>query len=126
MFVSYSLHVWIVGMFTLRQKRIRGESTFARTIVSMPRIAGPYTTTSAARQCCIHTRCTLSWTAGGPQAGSEGQGRSEGEWRGVMEGARGGREGGRKRWCEAGRERKWRNGWRVNKGASEEGTEQGE
>ena len=29
MFVSYSLHVSIVGFFTLRQKRIRGGSTFA-------------------------------------------------------------------------------------------------
>ena len=33
-----------------------------------------------------------------------------------MGGARGGREGGRKRWCEAGREREWRKGWRVEGG----------
>ena len=30
MFVSYLLHVSIVGFFTLRKKRIRGGSTFAK------------------------------------------------------------------------------------------------
>ena len=45
--------------------------------------------------CSSHTRCILSWTTGGTQAGSEGQGKSEGEWRmGGMEGVRGGRERG--------------------------------
>ena len=106
MFVSYLLHVSIVGCFTLRQKRIRGGSTFAEgnrrppalaqtTIVSVPRMDGPYTIPSAARQHCIHTRCPLSWTAGGTQPGSEGQGRIQGEWsvRGTK-GARSEREGG--------------------------------
>ena len=72
-FISYSLHVSIVGFFTLRQKRINCGSTFvdgnseplqqhlllARyTIVSVTRIVRPYTVTilSAAYQTHTHAR----------------------------------------------------------------------
>ena len=78
----------------------------------------------------MHTRCTLSRTAGGPQAGREGAGMERGRVEGGRDGGNKGREGGRKRLCEAGREREWRKGGRiegemVNKGTSEEGTERG-
>ena len=73
-------------------------------------------------QCCSpipYTHTVYIELDGGRQAGRKAaRGR---------EGARenGEREGGRKRWCEAGREREWRKGWRVeggrvNKGTSEE------
>ena len=101
MFVSYSLHVSIVGFFTIRQKWIRSGvrslnvtarhlnnagCCYEYTIVSVPRIARHYTILSAARQ--THT-CAYIELDGGRQAGKE-RGRMEGG----KEGARGWWEGG--------------------------------
>ena len=126
MFLSCSLHVSIVGLFTIRQKGIRGgvcwrqqrpaETTpavalaprwnntgccYEYAIVSVSSMARHYTI-----QCSVsstRTRCTLSWTAGGRQAGRgrarSGKGRRVGEegreQEGGREGGRGGRQVGR-------------------------------
>ena len=87
MFVSYSLHVSIVGVFfTIRQNgymvEVRSLKVTARhlnnasccyeyNVVSVPCIARCYTLLGAARQ--THTQCTLSWTARGRQAGKRGR-----------------------------------------------------
>ena len=125
MFVSYSLYVSIVKLFTLRQKRVHGGRAFADgnraplldntccwyeyPIDSVPRMARPYTILSAA--CQTHTRTHTRTHArthavyieldGGSEAGREGLGRSEEGWRvggrvGGREQGEGGRDGGNK------------------------------
>ena len=101
--MSCSLHVSIVGLFTIRQKRIRGGSTYAEcnsgplkehlllarpTIASLPCLARRDTIESVQLP-KHHTRCTLNWTVdAGIQAGRR-HGMSETGWR------MGGRDGGR-------------------------------
>ena len=107
------LHVSIVRFFTIRQKRIRGGSTYAEcnsgqrdpAIVSLPRLASPGDTIDSVQLLARHhTRCTFNYMAeAGRQAGREGDtegARQDGE-------SEGGREGGESR---------------LMKGTSEEGT----
>ena len=86
MFLSYSLHVSIVGICTLRQKT---ESWWQRAIETTLATGANtplshchawlgYTILSAACQ-STHTWCTLNWTAGGRHAG-----RAAGKERGRM------------------------------------------
>ena len=67
------------------------------TIVSVPRMAGPYTIPRAVRQHSKHTLGTMSWATGGMRAGSEEAGKERWRMEGRMDGGRTGREGGRKR-----------------------------
>ena len=99
------LHVSIVGCFTIRQKRIRGGSTYAEcnsgqrdpAIVSLPRLARPGDTIDSVQLLARHhTRCTLNYTA----VACRQAGRVARKERGRMEnrrerGREGGREGGR-------------------------------
>ena len=100
-------HVSIVGFFTIRQKRIRGGSTYAEcnsgqrdpVIFSLPCLARPGDTIDSVQLLARHhTRCTFNYTAeAGRQAGRvarKEQGRIENR-----------REGGRERGREGGRER---------------------
>ena len=99
LFVSYSLHVLIIRFFTLRQKRIRGGSTFAgrnsgplKRHLLLARTPQCHAWLGAAHfsaVCQTHIRCSLNWTAGDRQAGREaGKGRGRMEY--GREGARGG------------------------------------
>ena len=120
------LHVSIVGLFTIRQKRIRVGSTYAKcnsgqrdpATVSLPRLARPGDTIDSVQLLARHhTRCTLNYTAeAGRQAGREA--RKE---RGRMEDRReaGGREGGMDGGREGGRGEGWMGGSEV--GESGEG-----
>ena len=96
MFVSYSLNVSIVGLFTLRQKRIRGGSTFtegnggpmnqhlllARTphVVSVSRMARRFSI-----QCSLpntHTHTVYIELDGGRQGGRRGRMGGREQWEG--------------------------------------------
>ena len=117
--------------FTIRQKWIRGGSTYAKcnsgqrdpAIVSLPRLVRPGDTIDSVQLLARHhTRCTLKYTAEEDrQAGREarkerggmgeggregGRGGSEVGREGGREGVReeGGMEGGREGGCEGGRE----------------------
>ena len=94
--------------FTIRQKRIRGGSTYAKcnssqrdpAIVSLPRLARAGDTIDSVQLLARHhTRCTLNYTAeAGRQAGREAGWRMGGRKGGrVREGGREQREGVRKR-----------------------------
>ena len=102
MFESYSLHASIVGLFTLRQKRIRGGSTFVEGnsgplkrhpfLARTPPISQCHAWLGATKYsaaCQTHIRCTWNWTAGVRHAG-----REAGKERGRMEDGREQREGG--------------------------------
>ena len=98
--------------FTIRQKRIRGGSTFAEcnsgqrdpAIVSLPRLARPGDTIDSAAGQTPHT-VYIELFGEGRQTGREGDAegaRQGGGWEGGREGGRegereGGREGGRGR-----------------------------
>ena len=98
------LHVSIVGFFTIRQKRIRGRSTYAKcnsgqrdpAIASLPRLARPGDTIDSVQLLAIRrTRCTLNYTTeAGRQAGSEAR-KERGRMEDGREGGKG-REEGRK------------------------------
>ena len=96
--------------FTIRQKRIRGGSTYTEcnsgqrdpAIVSLPRLARPGDTIDSVQLLARHhTRCTLNYSAkAGRQAGREARkerGRME-DWKEGRESEEGGqRDGVRKR-----------------------------
>ena len=111
MFLSCSLHISIEWIFTIRQKRIRGGGGFPEgnsaplkqagccyeyTIVSVPRMARPYTILSAAcqtRTCTrTHTHTVYTELDGGRQAGREEAGKERGRMEGGREQGEGGRE----------------------------------
>ena len=103
------LHVSIVRFFTIRQKWIRGGSTYAEcnsgqrdpAIVSLPRLARPGDTIDSVQLLARHhTRCTFNYTA---EAGRQA-GRMTRKERGRMENRREGGEGGREVGREEGRE----------------------
>ena len=105
MFLSYSLHVSIVGFFTIRQKRIPDGGAFAEgnsapqtTLAAamntpLSQCHAPLGATQYNAACHIALHCTLNWTAAGMLAGREAEkerGRMD-DWR---EGARWGWDGG--------------------------------
>ena len=114
MFRSCSLHVSIVGFFTIRKKRIRGGSTYVEcnsgslkehqcywrdpAIVSLSHLTRRNTIDSVHLP-KHHTRCTLNWTAEAGRQTGRGRhggrhGRIEAAWRmGRKEGGREGRVG---------------------------------
>ena len=104
--------------FTIRQKRIRGGSTYAEcnsgqrdpAIFSLPRLVRPGDTIDSLQLLARHhTRCTLNYSAmAGRQAGREAR-KERCRMEDVKEGGRkgrngGGREGGREREREGGME----------------------
>ena len=110
MFVSYSLHMSIVGFFT-RQKRIRGGSTFGgcnsvplKQNLLLARIQGSLSQchawlglTQYSVQLAKHTHMVYIELGGGRQAGREGRMRggregARGRWEGRMEQEEGGRK----------------------------------
>ena len=74
------LHVSIVGFFTIRQKRIRGGSTYAEcnsgqcdlAIVSLPRLARPGDTIDSVQLLARHHTLYIQLYGGGRQTGREG------------------------------------------------------